>query len=66
MTSEPVLALPDYSKPYKIRTNASDYAIGGVLIQEDPNRGKSKRAPMGVKVSYDREVKNIEADRVVR
>ncbi|XP_040957861.1 uncharacterized protein [Gossypium hirsutum] len=34
--------------------------------QEDPNRGKSKRAPMGVKVSYDREVENIEADRVIR
>ncbi|XP_040932038.1 uncharacterized protein [Gossypium hirsutum] len=34
--------------------------------QEDPNRGKSERAPMGVKVSYDREVENIEADRVIR
>ena len=34
--------------------------------QEDPNRGKSERAPMGVKVSYDREVENIEADRIIR
>ncbi|KAL1104405.1 hypothetical protein V6Z11_D04G064600 [Gossypium hirsutum] len=34
--------------------------------KEDPNRGKFERAPMGVKVSYDREVKNIEVDRVIR
>ncbi|XP_052486152.1 uncharacterized protein LOC128040981 [Gossypium raimondii] len=34
--------------------------------QEDPNRGKSERAPMGVKVSYDRKVENIEADRIIR
>ncbi|KAL1127427.1 hypothetical protein V6Z11_A13G178300 [Gossypium hirsutum] len=33
---------------------------------EDPNRSKSERAPIGVKVAYDREVENIEADRVVR
>ncbi|XP_052481267.1 uncharacterized protein LOC128035524 [Gossypium raimondii] len=31
--------------------------------QEDLNRCKSERAPMGVKVSYDREVENINADR---
>ncbi|XP_017621263.1 uncharacterized protein LOC108465452 [Gossypium arboreum] len=34
MTSEPVLALPNYLKPYKVRTDASDYAIRGVLMQE--------------------------------
>ncbi|KAL1061887.1 hypothetical protein V6Z11_D13G043600 [Gossypium hirsutum] len=34
--------------------------------QEDLNRGKSERAPIGVKVSYDREVENIEADQVIR
>ncbi|XP_052479618.1 uncharacterized protein LOC128034816 [Gossypium raimondii] len=31
--------------------------------QKDLNRGKSERAPMGVKVSYDRDVENIKADR---
>ena len=34
--------------------------------QEDPDRGKSQRAPIGVKASYDKEVQCILADRVVR
>lgn len=29
MTEEPVLMLPDHSKPYKVETNASEYALGG-------------------------------------
>ncbi|KAE8697362.1 hypothetical protein F3Y22_tig00110621pilonHSYRG00135 [Hibiscus syriacus] len=34
MVSEPVLALPDYTKPFVVFTDASDVAIGGVLMQE--------------------------------
>ena len=34
MTREPVLALSDFAKPYEVRTDASDYAIGGVLMQD--------------------------------
>ncbi|KAH9328294.1 hypothetical protein KI387_000402, partial [Taxus chinensis] len=34
LTSQPVLALPDYGKPFEVQTDASDYAIGGVLMQE--------------------------------
>ncbi|KAH9329514.1 hypothetical protein KI387_001622 [Taxus chinensis] len=34
LTSQPVLALPNYGKPFEVQTDASDYAIGGVLMQE--------------------------------
>ena len=31
------LAYPDPSKPYKLYTDASDYSIGAILVQEDSN-----------------------------
>lgn len=31
---EPVLRLPDVTEPFELHTDASDYAIGGVLMQE--------------------------------
>ncbi|KAL5824841.1 hypothetical protein ACOSQ3_020904 [Xanthoceras sorbifolium] len=31
---EPVLNLPDHSKLYKVQTDASDFVIGGVLMQD--------------------------------
>lgn len=33
LTTTPVLATPDYSKPFQIATDASEVAIGGVLTQ---------------------------------
>lgn len=29
-----MLALPDYTKPYELQIDASDFALGGVLVQE--------------------------------
>ncbi|KAJ4722993.1 Retrotransposon protein, putative, Ty3-gypsy subclass [Melia azedarach] len=34
VASEPVLKLPDFTKPLEVYTDASDKAIGGVLVQE--------------------------------
>ena len=34
LTSDPILCLPDPEKTFVLRTDASDYGIGVVLIQE--------------------------------
>ena len=34
MTRSPVLKLVDVSKPFEIETDASDFSLGGVLIEE--------------------------------
>ena len=40
LTNAPVLAFPDTSKPYRLYTDASDYAIGGILTQMDENNNE--------------------------
>ena len=34
LVSAPILAYPDLNKPYSLYTDASDYAIGGILTQD--------------------------------
>ncbi|XP_049392467.1 uncharacterized protein LOC125856860 [Solanum stenotomum] len=34
VTEESVFTLPDFSKTFKVNTNASDFSIGGVLMQD--------------------------------
>ena len=34
ISTDPVLALPDMAKPFEVYTNTSDFALGGVLVQE--------------------------------
>ena len=36
-TEEPVLMMPDHTRPFQIETNAFKYAIGAVLTQLDSN-----------------------------
>jgi hypothetical protein len=42
LMSGEVMAYPDASRPYKLYTDACDYAIGGILVQEDPITGREK------------------------
>jgi hypothetical protein len=37
LTSAPVLSAPNFDRPFKLAVDASDVAVGAVLLQEDSN-----------------------------
>nr|XP_048328521.1 uncharacterized mitochondrial protein AtMg00860-like [Ziziphus jujuba var. spinosa] len=43
MMSDPVLALPDVTKPFEVQTDASNFALGGVLLQDDHHVAYERR-----------------------
>jgi hypothetical protein len=50
MSKAPLLALPNFSKPFGIRMDASDYAVGGVLFQLDDQNKEHPVAYAGRKM----------------
>jgi len=56
LISPPVLKLANMTKPFELRTNASDYAIGGVLFQRN-EQGKEQPMWYGSRVQSATEQK---------
>ena len=59
MSSTPILATPDFSKPFMIECDASGYGLGAVLMQDEhpiafERRKLNKREQF--KSTYDKEM----------
>ncbi|KAL2248200.1 UNVERIFIED_CONTAM: Transposon Tf2-11 polyprotein [Sesamum indicum] len=52
IVTDPVMALPDMSKPFAVETDASDFALGGVLIQDDDPVASESRKLKDVERRY--------------
>ena len=57
LITAPILANPDYEKPFIIRTDASTYGLGAALIQETPEGGRrpvayASRTLRGAELNY--------------
>lgn len=52
MCSPPVLALPDFNEPFLVKTDASNFAVGGVLMQADRIVAYTGRKMSSAELSY--------------
>ena len=55
ISEPPVLAIPNFSTPFMVRMDASDYAIGGALLQED-DEGEQQVVAYGGRKLTDEEL----------
>jgi hypothetical protein len=53
LTSPPVLAMPDFSKPFSVECDASQYALGGILLQEGRPVAYESRVLSSAEQNYD-------------
>jgi hypothetical protein len=56
MTTPPILALPDFTKPFTLDADACDYGIGAVLMQQGRPIPFLSRAILS---TYDKEALSI-------
>lgn len=57
--SEPVLSLPDVRKPFEVETDASDFALGGVLLQDGHPVAFESRKLNGAERKYAAQEKEL-------
>ena len=52
MTTYPVLALPDFTKPFELQCDTSGEGIGPILMQENHLVAYESRKLIGLEMSY--------------
>lgn len=53
LVSPPVLAMPDFSKPFTVECDASEFALGGILLQEGRAVAFESRTLSSAERNYD-------------
>ncbi|KAG8374924.1 hypothetical protein BUALT_Bualt10G0046200 [Buddleja alternifolia] len=59
VSSEPVLKMPEFDKPFEVQTDASDRAIGGVLVQDKHPIAFESRRLKDAKMRYSTHEKEM-------
>ena len=52
LTHAPVLRMPDFTKPFEIITDASDFALGAVLVQDRHPIAYESRKLIPAEINY--------------